>query len=149
MNRLLYAAALIAVALPSVVIAEEIVLPPTQEEIDKFNECLRGKASIECVLPTRTVLIEPAAEENERPFFRYACMSEGWVCPRHVGVWGNDETRADDSGAAADGTADNSGVGRSVSAPPSAAVDRPSRDRDTDRGRSGRSGRDRSNPCRN
>lgn len=36
--------------------AEEIVLPPSQAEIDAFNACLR-KGPTPCVLPTRTVIV--------------------------------------------------------------------------------------------
>ncbi len=148
MNRLLCTAALIAVALPSVVFAEEIVLPPTQEEIDKFNECLRGKASIDCVLPTRTIIVvEPAMEEHERPFFRYACMDEGWLCPRHVGVWHRDEDRADDSNRSesAEGARDRSNARADApSSAPSGNVGSARSDRDSDRGRD----RGRDNPCK-
>ena len=38
------------------VVAEEIVLPPSQAEIDAFNACLR-KGPMPCVLPTRTVIV--------------------------------------------------------------------------------------------
>ena len=166
MNRLIYAAALIAVALQSVVFAGT---NQTYDEYAKEKCAQQGLTPEECML-TRpddpAEGLEPPMHEwpeddqpiqwpegvpvalagYDRPFVRYACMSEGWVCPRHVGVWGRDEDRADASGTATNGTPDNSGVGRSVSAPPSAAVDRPSRDRDTDRGR-GR-GRGRGNPCK-
>ena len=162
MNRLLYAAALIAVALPSVVFAG------TNQTYDEYatEKCAQqGLTPEECML-TRpddpAEGLEPPMHDwpenvelaiaEDLPFFRYDCMSEGWLCPRHVGVWGRDEDRANDSNRSEPDRSErdrsNARADTSSSAP-SGDVDRPSRDRDTDRGRSGRSGRDRSNPCRN
>ena len=137
MNRLLYAAALIAIALPSVVIAEEVVIGPTPEEIDAFNECLRGKANIECVLPTRTTLLVGETGDDtleDEPFIRWACWPS-LACKTYVRAGNYDRDRAD-RGDGGEPSADNGGGVGSVDADPSpsAPSDPPSNDRD----RSGR-----------
>ena len=167
MNRLLYAAALIAVALPSVVFAGT---NQTYDEYAKEKCAQQGLTPEECMLtrpddPAEGLEppmhewpenVELAIAEDDRPFFRWACWPN-LLCNYHVGIWSiRDEDRAGDSGTATSGTPDNSGVGRSVSDPPARSEpargrndrasrsDRQSRDRDTDRGR----GRGRGNPCR-
>lgn len=130
--------------LPSVVFAEEIVLPPSQEEIDAFNACLRGKANIECVLPTRTtVLVGDVGDDTleDEPFLRWACWPS-LQCYEYVRAGNFDRNRAD-RGDGGEPSTDNGNDNGSVDngSAPSAPADPPSNDRSSDRS-------DRGNPCR-